>query len=221
MIEPLCNVCRSPLEMFRGEPGIGNYLFCPACMARTKVAAGDAPRPCPECGSPARWSAEGTHVITQCPKTCSFRCERIHPDTWDYLIDLRLLPCPYCGEPGIKVFDGDRAPSAGCVKWDQDGGYCAASEGLVDPDEWNTRVGLSTSGWISVKDALPNLNGNVLALAPLRLSIAPGAGDIQISRIFIFLDRACWYVSPDRRVTHWRPLPWLPPRLPVRGDCAP
>ena len=98
--------------------------------------------------------------------------------------------------------------------WQDEDGY--------DVDDWSEKLPIITdlingvpTGWISVKDRLPEESGNVLVC--IKLSYANGARHVQMCHYSVYhkwfggFDKSEKSSLPDyTTVTHWMPLPSLP-----------
>lgn len=138
-----------------------------------------------------------------------------------------LDKCPFCGSseaPFLITYHGkDGWRDRYSVICSYNNGGCGAEGGWYHTkaeaiEHWNMRL----SGWISVKDKLPNVGERVLVFGVSKLDWAKGRNVIAITSMSdynIFDSRTKtdpYWISPwqyfmtDYEITHWMALPTEP-----------
>ena len=124
----------------------------------------------------------------------------------------KLKPCPFCGNNDIEV-KYEESISGIMGIYNTTCSNCGATfdgrDGTHPENRWNNRA----SGWISVKDRLPEENSTHV-LAYSRHTVR-GVVFEQMGEVDFHLDHegAHWFyeeVGEMRHVTHWMPMPTPP-----------
>lgn len=109
-----------------------------------------------------------------------------------------LLPCPFCGSNNLWTTEDNAYV------------YCNDCEAEGPFNKWNTR----DSGWISVKDRLPEIAEGVLITDGKHVAAAKLYGSLDgIASWNIYGVSAYdmeFEVLDEVAVTHWQPLPTPP-----------